>query len=218
MFFKEVVDLSWKLTKDIKVYPGGEPLTIRKAGDTSKGDSSELSAMDGFCLHYGTHLDCPAHMVTGGFHCEDKPASYFIGNGKVIDCSAYGAGTKIGMEVLEGVNLENIDFLLFYTNWEKNFGTEQHYVDYPVLSLELAQFLGSHPTLKGFGIETNNCDVTGDESYQNHKALLGCNNKILFEALKNLKPLLGKDFILVAPPILVEGAEGGPCRAIALVL
>ena len=103
------------------------------------------------------------------------------------------------------------------TNWEKNFGTDNHYVDYPVLSLELAQFLSNHPTLRGVGIETNNCDVTGDESYQIHKTLLGNNNKIIFEALKNLAPLVGKKFLMVAPPLLVEGAEGGPCRAIALV-
>ena len=217
MIIKEVVDLSWKYTKNIKVFDGGEPLIIRKERDISEDGSTELTTMDSFCMHYGTHLDCPGHMIDGGFRVEDKPASYFVGKGRVVDCTAYGPEEKIGMEVLDSVDLEGIDFLLFYINWGLKFGTKKQYRDYPTLSVALASFLGSHQTLKGIGIETNNCDVVGDATFPVHRAFLGNNSKILMEALTNLDRLLDKTFLLVAAPLLVEGAEAGPCRAVALV-
>lgn len=217
MHYTKVVDLSWQYTPDMKLFPGAEPITIRKEGDTSKGDSTELSTIDGFCLHFGTHVDCPAHMVANGFHVDDKPAEYFMGEGIVLDCSGYGEGGKIGMGILDGVDLTGKDFVLFYIAWDKKFGTDEQYKNYPTLTLELARYLGALPAIRGIGIETNNIDVTGDEAYPNHKNYLGKNNKIIFEAMTNMQELLGKKFLLVAPPLNVKGAEGAPVRAIALV-
>ena len=66
-------------------------------------------------------------------------------------------------------------------------------------------------------MELNNYDVIGDTSFPIHRLLLGQNSKILLEALRNLDRLLGKRFLLVAAPLVFENAEGGPCRALALV-
>jgi len=217
MHYKKVVDLSWQYTQDIKLFPGAAPITIRKDGDTSKGDSTELSTIDGFCMHFGTHVDCPAHMVAGGFHVDDKPAEFFVGEGIALDCSAYGEGGKIGMEILDGVDLTGKDFVLFYIAWDEKFGTDEQYKNYPTLTLELARYLGALPGIRGIGIETNNIDVTGDQAFPNHKGYLGGNTKIIFEAMTNMQELLGKKFLLVAPPLNVRGAEGAPVRAIALV-
>jgi arylformamidase len=217
MRYTKVVDLSWKFTQDIKTYPGAAPFTIRKEGNTDKGDPMELSTIDGFCLHFGTHIDCPSHMVGGGFHIDDKPAEFFVGEGIVLDCSAYGEGGKIGMEILNGVDLTGKDFVLFYIAWDKKFGTDKQYKNYPTLTPELARYLGKLPGIRGIGIETNNIDVTGDSSFPNHMNYLGPRTKIIFEAMTNMQELLGKKFLLVAPPLNVKDAEGSPVRAIALV-
>lgn len=213
----EVIDLSWRYGHETLPAVNGNPLSIRKVGCTADGDNIELTFIDSLCVHYGTHLDCPAHMVSGGFHLEDKPVSYFVGNGLAVDCSAYGAGSRIGREVLEGIDLNGIDFLLLYTGWADKFCTPEQYGDYPRLTEEFAEWLGTHPTLRGVGMELNNYDKIGDESYPIHRRLLGSNSKILLEALRNLDRLLGKRFLLIAAPLVIENAEGGPCRAIALV-
>ena len=218
MLYKEVVDLSWKYTNHMLVFPGGVPMKIRKNGDLGKGDPCEITTMDGFCIHFGTHLDCPSHMLAGGFRAEDKEIAFFVGRGRVLDCSHYRAGEVIGQEVLKGQSLEGIEFLLFYTGWSKKFGTKEQYGRFPVLELQFAKWLGRHPGLKGFGIESNNCDHIGDEMYPIHHALLDGNSKILYEALCNIDKLLGKEFIFIGAPISIDGAEGGPCRALALVL
>jgi kynurenine formamidase len=213
----KVIDLSWKYTNDIKLYPGAEPISIRTSTNPSKGDPVLLTTVDGFCAHFGTHVDCPAHMVSGGFRCDEKPAEFYIGEGTVIDCSAYKEGSKIGLEVIENIDLSGKDFVLFYIGWAKKFGTDEQYQDYPILSIELADFLGKDSTIRGIGIETNNVDRTGDESYPNHRALLSRNDKVIYEALTNLEQLIGKDFLFIGFPLNINKAEAGLVRAAALV-
>ena len=217
MKISEVIDLSWRYGAETRLAPGSVPMQIRKSGCTANGDAMELTSVEHFCVHYGTHLDCPAHMIQGGFHIEDRPVGFFVGLGLVVDCSGYAPGTRIGPEILEGVCLDGVDFLLLYTGWAKKFGTDAQYGSYPLLSEALAQQLGAHPTLRGIGMELNNYDVIGDTSFPIHRLLLGQNSKILLEALRNLDRLLGKRFLLVAAPLVFENAEGGPCRALALV-
>lgn len=213
----EVIDLSWRYGHETLPAVDVASLSIRKEGCTADGDKMELTFIDKLCVHYGTHLDCPAHMIGGGFHIEDKPVSFFVGNGLVIDCSAYAAGQRIGREILDGIDLDGIDFLLLYTGWANRFCTDEQFGDYPRLTEDFAEWLGQHPTLRGIGIEQNNYDKVGDDTFPIHRRLLGGNSKILLEALRNLDRLLGKRFLLIAAPLVIEDAEGGPCRAIALV-
>ncbi len=213
----KVIDLSWKLSNDIKLFPGASPIQINKAINKDPVAETELTVIDSFCMHYGTHLDCPGHMVPGGFHVDDKPADYYTGNGIVIDCSHIKAGEKIPADILDGVDLSDKDYIFFYIAWAKNFGTDNQYVDYPVLSPELAKKIGGMKDIKGIGIETNNIDVTGDDSYQNHRGLLGNNDKVIYEAITNLELLLGKDFYFSGLPINVESGEGSVVRAVAYV-
>ena len=49
----------------------------------------------------------------------------------MVDCSGYAPGTRIGPEILEGVCLDGVDFLLLYTGWAKKFGTDAQYGSYP---------------------------------------------------------------------------------------
>ena len=112
MKISEVIDLSWRYGAETRLAPGSVPMQIRKSGCTANGDAMELTSVEHFCVHYGTHLDCPAHMIQGGFHIEDRPVGFFVGQGLVVDCSGYAPGTRIGPEILEGVCLDGVDFLL----------------------------------------------------------------------------------------------------------
>ena len=127
MKISEVIDLSWRYGAETRLAPGSVPMQIRKSGCTANGDAMELTSVEHFCVHYGTHLDCPAHMIQGGFHIEDRPVGFFVGQGLVVDCSGYAPGTRIGPEILEGVCLDGVDFLLLYTGWAKKFGTDAQY-------------------------------------------------------------------------------------------
>jgi kynurenine formamidase len=212
----KVVDLSWKYTHKIRVFEGGIPPVIRKEGDTSAGDVLELTYIENFCMHYGTHLDCPGHFISGGFHVDDKPVSFYMGEGIVVDCSGYGEGTKYGMEVLDGVDLAGKDFVLFHINWAKNWDKPEQYGPYPVMTDEMARHMASLD-IKGIGVETNNVDTMGDTDFPIHTNFLKCNNKVLYEALTNLDLLVSKEFSFVGLPLNVQAGEGAPVRAVALV-
>lgn len=67
MKISEVIDLSWRYGAETRLAPGSVPMQIRKSGCTANGDAMELTSVEHFCVHYGTHLDCPAHMIQGGF-------------------------------------------------------------------------------------------------------------------------------------------------------
>ena len=213
----KVVDLSWKYTKDILVFEGGIPPAIRKEGNTSAGDVLELTYINNFCMHYGTHLDCPSHFIGGGFHCEDKSADFYMGKGVVIDCSGYKEGTKYGKEVLDGVDLSGKEFLLFYIDWAKNWNKPEQYGPYPVMTEQLAKYITSLADINGIGVETNCIDTTGDTGFPIHKCLLESNSKIIYEALTNLDQLLGKNFTFIGLPLNIELAEGAPVRAVAII-
>ncbi len=213
----QVIDLSWKYTNDIRVFDGGIQPVIRKIGNTNAGDGLELTYIDNFCMHYGTHLDCPGHFIAGGFHVDDKPAGFFLGEGIVIDCSGYQEGMHYGMEVLNGVDLSNKQFVFFHINWAKNWDKPEQYGPYPVMTSELAQHLAGLDGIQGIGVETNNVDTTGDAEFPIHKAFLSCNNKVLYEAVTNLDLLIGMEFQFMGLPLNVDAGEGAPVRAIAIL-
>ena len=156
MKISEVIDLSWRYGAETRLAPGSVPMQIRKSGCTANGDAMELTSVEHFCVHYGTHLDCPAHMIQGGFHIEDRPVGFFVGQGLVVDCSGYAPGTRIGPEILEGVCLDGVDFLLLYTGWAKKFGTDAQYP--PVRGACPAARCTSHASRHRHGTEQLRCD------------------------------------------------------------
>lgn len=212
-----VIDLSWKYTNKIRVFDGGLQPVIRKEGNTNAGDELELTYIDNFCMHYGTHLDCPGHFIGGGFHVDDKPVDFFMGEGIVIDCSGYKEGTRYGMEVLSGIDLSNKQFVFFHINWAKNWDKPEQYGPYPVMTSELARYLAGLDGIQGIGVETNNVDTTGDTEFPIHKNFLSCNNKVLYEAITNLDLLIGKEFTFLGLPLNVDAGEGAPVRAVAIL-
>lgn len=213
----KLVDMTWVYNNDILVYKGGTPPIFRKEGDCEAGDPLEMTFIDNFCIHFGTHFDAPGHMVENGALAEDMPMEYYIGRGIVVDCSSYKPGSKYGMEVLEGVDLSDKEFVFFHIDWAKNWDKEEQYSDYPVMTAELADYLGGLESLHGIGVETNGIDTVGDESFIIHKSYLKHKNKLIYEAVTNLDMLIGEEFLFYGLPIPIKDAEGGITRAFAVV-
>lgn len=213
----KIVDMSWVYDNDILVYKGGTPPIFKKEGDCEAGDALEMTFIDNFCIHFGTHFDTPGHMIKNGALAQDLPIEYYIGKGIVIDCSSYKLGEKYGMEVLKGVDLKDKDFVFFYIGWEKNWDKPDQYGDYPVMTAELAEYMGSLEHVRGIGVETNGIDTVGDESFVIHKTYLKHKNKLIYEAVTNMDKLIGKNFMFYGLPIMIKDAEGGITRAFAII-
>lgn len=160
-------------------------------------------------------MDAPAHMLRDGKTLDQFPADKYIGTAYVLDCSDL-AGKEVPKARLQlhASEIEAADFLLFYTGWEKYWGSEQYFSPFPVLSLEAAEYLAAFP-LKGVGTDAISIDPMDTADYPVHKILLGA-GFVNTENLCNLASLVGKTFPYATLPLRFKNADGSPVRAVAM--
>ena len=145
----KILDLTHLIEEALPVYPETEPPKLTPSNTFEQHGFRETLLTMG--SHTGTHMDAPAHMLRDGKTLDQFPADKYIGTAYVLDCSDL-AGKEIPKARLQlhASEIEAADFLLFYTGWEKYWGSEQYFSPFPVLSLEAAEYLAAFP-LKGVG-------------------------------------------------------------------
>jgi kynurenine formamidase len=207
----KVIDLTHSIHPRMPVYPGTALPELIPLSDILTDGFLETRLV--LTSHTGTHLDAPAHMVAGGLTLDRIPAEKFIGSGWVCDVS----GLKKDKITREDIVLpaQEIDFLLFYSGWDRKWNTPGYFEGYPVLSGEAVRRLKDH-TLKGIGFDMISADPAGVDDYEVHTALLR-NNVILIENLKNLDQLIGRHFLFSCLPLNITSGDGSPVRAVAML-
>ena len=169
------------------------------------------------CTHAGTHIDAPAHAVSGGLTLDMMPPETFWGLALLADVR-HAAGREIEISDLapHAKKLAEADFLLLRTGWEHKFGTEEYLAGFPTLSPTAARFalaLG----VRGFGFDTISADRVESEECPIHKTLLGA-GALIIENLRGMDALpAGETFRLAALPMPLAGADGAPARVMALL-
>ena len=94
----KVYDLTHSISPDMPVYPGTEPPSLTVA-NTYERDMFKETLISMYS-HTGTHIDPPAHIIEGRTTLDAFPASQFIGQALVIDCTALSDGESITMATL----------------------------------------------------------------------------------------------------------------------
>lgn len=210
----KVIDLTHTIRENMPVYPGTEPPRLEPANSYEK-DGFQETKLSMFS-HTGTHMDPPAHLFPGRTTLDRFPADQFIGKALVIDCRQVPEGGAITMELLEryGAKVEQADFLLFCLGWDKRWGTESYFGDYPCVDDGvLEHIMGGH--YKGIGFDVIGLDPIADVNLTRHKRLLEKTEIVNIENLKNLE-LCGSDlFWFGCFPLKVEDSDGAPIRALA---
>lgn len=128
-----VLDLTHTIAENMPVYPGTETPIFAGANTYEKDGFKETKLT--MYTHTGTHMDPPAHLFAGRTTLDAFPASQFIGKALVIECSDLNEGKAITLECIlqYGKDAENADFLLFHLGWDKRWGTDAYFGDYPCL-------------------------------------------------------------------------------------
>ena len=211
-----VVDLTHPLSQDTPVYPG-TPGPCFEIVNTYGQDGFQETRMI-LSTHTGTHMDAPAHLFADGTTLDQLPITQFVGSALVIDCSDLRPGQRISMQRVQQhrAQADVVDFLLFYTGWERHWGTQQYFGAYPYIDDEIAQYM-IRTRKKGIGLDTIGLDPISDTHLTLHRKLLCNNDFIIIENLANLKAIGEQMFTLCALPIKCVAADGSPIRAIALV-
>ena len=113
-----------------------------------------------------------------------------------------------------GEEVESADFLLFNTGWDKFWGAEEYFGNYPCIDDEVLDFilLGKY---KGIGFDVMGIDPISDVSLHRHKKLFKNKEIINIENLANLDQCGGGLFNFSCFPLKLENADGAPTRAVA---
>ncbi|MCI2057188.1 MAG: cyclase family protein [Oscillibacter sp.] len=209
-----IIDLTHTITPDMPMYPGSAAPSMKPTGTLTRDGSRETQIT--ISSHTGTHMDAPSHMLRDGSNLEVLPASQFCGRAVVLDVSALPPRSIISSDDLKEHDSELLaaDFVLFYTGWEKKWGTEAYYDDeFPVPDEEAAKYLVSCG-LKGVGTDALSVDTLRDHEFAAHHTLLG-GGLVILESLCLRKIVGRKDVMLFALPLKFEKADGAPVRAVA---
>ena len=208
-----VLDLTHPLAPGMPVYPGADAPDLRQVSTVARDGWNEKWI--GLSSHHGTHMDAPAHMIEGAPTLDRMEPGRFLGRGWVVDVAARSGGS-IGLADLEAHReaIDGCDFVLFHSGWSARWGRPDYFRDFPVLAPDAARWLGERG-LKGVGFDAISADPVGG-ACPIHLILLGA-GLVLVENLTGLGALLGRRFQFVCLPLKVEGADGSPVRAIALL-
>ena len=211
----KVIDLTQTITEKMPVYPGTEKPKFL-AASTYEKDGFKETLLTMFS-HTGTHIDPPAHIIEGKATLDSFEAESFVGRGLVIDCCDFSEGEEIPLERLKSnKNIDKVDFLLFNTGWDKRWGKDSYFGNYPCLSLEALDYI-IRGNYKGIGFDVIGLDPISDTKLTRHNILFSKKKIINIENLKNLD-LCGKEpFTFVCLPIKTENSDGAPSRAIAII-
>lgn len=210
----KVIDLTHTIKEDMPVYPGTDAPVFTPANSYEKDGFKETRLH--MYTHTGTHIDPPAHLFPGRTALDQFPVDQFIGKALVIDCRNLMEGEDITMDAIRkyGEDAGKADFLLFNLGWDKRWGTDSYFGNYPCINEEVLDYI-IRGNYKGIGFDVIGLDPIADVNLTRHKKLFETHDIVNIENLKNLE-LCGKGlFWFSCFPLKLENCDGSPVRAAA---
>lgn len=219
----KLIDLSLPLTTHVTVVPGHPGLSFHPihTHETHGRSNTEMRAS----IHTGTHCDPPFHFVPRGKTIDRMPLERFMGLAVKIDLrrkAKPGTGITIDhVRASPGFREEELRgrIVVLHTGWNRRmFGDPGYYLDNPFLTVELARWLASK-RIKALALDSPQDRVEGPPhpgDFPVHRTFLGRGIPFI-EHLANLHKVRARTFTLIAFPIRIEGGDGAPCRAVAVV-
>ena len=210
----KVIDLTHTIKEEMPVFPGTDMPKFIPANTYGKNGFKETLLQ--IYTHTGTHMDPPAHLFAGRTTLDCFPPEQFIGKALVIDCRDLKEGESITIEHIlkKGDKANEADFLLFNTGWDKLWGSDAYFGDYPCIDEAVLDFVLSR-NYKGIGFDVMGIDPINDEGLTRHRKLFQDCDIVNIENLKNLE-LCGDDlFWFSCFPLKLENCDGSPVRAVA---
>lgn len=211
-----VVDLTQLISEDMPVFPGTEQPKLQEANTLEVDGFRETLLI--MYSHTGTHMDTPGHIIEGATTLDEMPASNFVGKAVVVDCTDLkGDNALIDMSYINKnrKKIDEAEFVLFNTGWNKKWGTPDYFGKFPVIDSEVTDYLIEN-NKKGIGVDVISIEPIDASDLPVHHRILG-KEMVIVENLMNLD-LLGDDlFTFCALPLKFKNSDGAPVRAIAIL-
>lgn len=158
-------------------------------------------------MHTGTHIDMPLHFLEDGNTIDKLILEKVVTKCRVLDFT--NVDEKITKENLMEKSIEKGDFILLKTNNSILDILEDEFIYLDKTGADYLKKMG----VRGVGIDALGIERS-QPKHETHTILLGAGIVIL-EGLR-LKEVKEGEYLLVAAPINVVGAEAAPARAILI--
>ncbi len=215
---KEMVDLSYPIDANTPIYPG-DPTPRVASLTTIESHGYNMVEMH-VGSHVGSHVDAPFHTWSQGNPIDHIGLQHFFGPLVIIACMSKHPGEAIALQDVKAyeAQIQENTILVFRTDWDKQWGKDDFFRHPYVLPEVVSYFLGKG--VKTFGIDAINIDSPENGSFPVH-LLVAQNNGVIIENLCGLEAMnqeKGGVWYLAAFPLKVAGADGAPCRAVAILM
>jgi len=213
----KMIDLSFTFEDNFPNYPilpDMEFKQIMKIGE--EGSPSNVITIF-MPSHGGTHFDAPSHQVEGARTVDNVPMERCVGPAVLIDLSHkyVSADPVISVDEIQkyGDRISEGDIVVLNTGC---YAHPEEFKRFGHLSAEAAEWLvGKKIALLAVDTPSVDLGVPHGEKMPVHQVLLG-NDIPIIEGLANLDKLTEERFFFIGLPLKIKGADGGPCRAIAI--
>jgi arylformamidase len=166
--------------------------------------------------HTGTHIDAQKHFIANGNGIDKEPLEKFIGEAVILDISNISVGSGItdaNLDKYSNIVRAN-DIILLYTatsdKWRKDETIRNNFT---YLEPSAADSIVDYE-IKCVGIDTLSVEKYGSKEGLSHKKLLSNGIGIIENLNSNLKKIIGMRMFLICMPLLHEGVDGSPTRAV----
>ena len=187
------------------------------------------SSVISFGSHGFTHVDAPKHFLPEGKSFKDLPLDQWFGEAAVVDLSSCGPNEPITAEQLEscGGHIHQGDIVLLRTDWplKRSIDTKEFWTEAPYTSREACEWL-VRKQVKAVGYDyppdysirypvTEPDRPISREEYTTHHIFFP-EGICVVEYLTNLHLLKRNRVVVYIFPLLIEGGDGSPVRAVAM--
>ena len=166
--------------------------------------------------HVGTHVEFPYHHLKNGKSAADYPLERLVGDAVLLDFSHKKKDEEITrQEVIDtGVAIRKGDIVFIRTDMHLLWKTPRAH-DRPVLSIEATRYLVEEIGIHCIGTDATGLEVRGRNDQPVHEILF-THDVAMVESLTNLDKLRATRFQVIMLPLMVEGMDSCPIRAVAL--
>jgi kynurenine formamidase len=166
--------------------------------------------------HQGTHMDAARHFYNDGECIDEISLDRCVVRAVKADLTYKKPDEPVEIADLQPYvpHIEQGCSVLLYTGWDKHFPNQSFFSNFPFVSKSLADwFVEKKIGLVGMDMPTPN----GTDWKYVHIKMLGA-GIVIVEGLANMAALpKGKIFTFYSLPLKLQGRDGSPVRAIAIL-
>ena len=219
-----IVDLSFSIRPHFRWKVAPELVAAHATGHPLQSTVLTISC------HAYTHVDAPLHYLVDGRDMASMPVDQWVGDAAVVDLTHLGANGEVTAADLErrAAHVRRGDIVLLRTDWPRRMGVdkEQFWKKGPWTGPSGCEWLVARGAKAvGYDYPPDHCirDTIAEprrrpdrSEYTTHAIFFPAGITVI-EYLTNLDQIGAARCRFMALPLKLEGADGSPVRAIALV-